>query len=154
MNVYFKARNTEINADMEWYSSEVLSTAEMREMEKLSAEDLIHYAEAVPSWDYLDDGMWDYIAYWYDLPEQGEDFDPEAFLAAAKAAAGIADPESKTWYAVMVDADDTDWGTGSFDLGEAKAMAAEYRANGHEDAYIAVIDDGDDPICIDEIHEF
>lgn len=51
------------------------------------------------------------------------------------------------WYAVMQDSDDDDWGTGSYDLDEAKAMVAKY-----PDGYIAVIDVDGDPICVDEIH--
>lgn len=62
----------------------------------------------------------------------------------------------KYWYAVMRDREDDDWGTGSFDLDEAKAMTRAY-----PEGYIAVID-GDfddnglpttDPICIDEIEQ-
>lgn len=40
-----------------------------------------------------------------------------------------------TWYAVEHDAEDNDWGTGSFDLNEAKKMAKDYGS----DARIAVI---------------
>lgn len=50
------------------------------------------------------------------------------------------------WYAVMQDDDDNDWGYGSYDLEEAKRMAEEFA-----DGYIAVIDEGADPVCIDEI---
>lgn len=53
------------------------------------------------------------------------------------------------WYAAMRDHEDDDWGTGSFDLEEAKRMCR----NMGQDAYIAVIDDNDDPICIDEIEQ-
>jgi hypothetical protein len=60
----------------------------------------------------------------------------------------------KYWYAVMMDREDNDWGTGSFDLDEAKTMATKY-----PEGYIAVIDGGydengnatTDPICVDEI---
>lgn len=55
--------------------------------------------------------------------------------------------ESKIWYAVMRDREDNDWGYGSFDLEEAKKMAR----NMGGDAYIVVIDDGDDPVAIEEI---
>lgn len=55
--------------------------------------------------------------------------------------------ESKIWYAVMRDRDDNDWGYGSFDLEEAKKMARDLGG----DAYIVVIDDGDDPVAIEEI---
>lgn len=62
----------------------------------------------------------------------------------------------KYWYAVQRDPED-DWGSGSFDLDEAKEMAREL---GEETALIAVIDgdydDGGnataDPICIEEIY--
>lgn len=58
-----------------------------------------------------------------------------------------------TWYAVMKDNEDNDWGTGSHDLSEAVDMVRKYRANGYTDAYIAVIDEQGDPICVDEIHD-
>ena len=53
----------------------------------------------------------------------------------------------KKWYAVLVDENDNDWGTGSADLEEAKKMAVNYG----DAAYIAEIEDGDDPVCIHEI---
>lgn len=64
----------------------------------------------------------------------------------------------KYWYAIMLDNEDTDWGTGSFDLDEALAMLAHYRRFSPE-AYIAVIDGGydadgnetTDPIAVDKI---
>ncbi len=49
----------------------------------------------------------------------------------------------KYWYAVQTDSEDNDWGYGSYDLGEAKAMAKEY-----EDGQIAVISEDGDPICV------
>jgi hypothetical protein len=56
-----------------------------------------------------------------------------------------------TWYAVLKE-DGDDWGTGSHNLTEAKKMVAEYKANGYDTAYIAVIDDRTyNPVCIDEI---
>ena len=55
--------------------------------------------------------------------------------------------EKKLWYAVMRDDEDNDWGTGSYNLEEAKEMVKAY-----PEGYIAVIDEGDgDPICVDEI---
>ena len=50
-----------------------------------------------------------------------------------------------TWYAVIADRDDNDWGYGSHDLSEAKQMLkdAEY-----EDGYIAVIEND---VCIEEL---
>lgn len=60
---------------------------------------------------------------------------------------------SKVWYAVMMDNEDTDHGTGSFVKREAIKMAKKYRKNGYKDAYIAVIIQEDD-FCIDEIRDF
>ena len=61
--------------------------------------------------------------------------------------------ESKLWYAVMRDREDIDWGTGSYDLDEAREKMNEWRNDGWEDAYIAVIDmhNEDDPVCVEEI---
>lgn len=56
--------------------------------------------------------------------------------------------EKHYWYAVMRDDVDADWGTGSYDLAEAKRILENY-----PDGYIAVIEEGDDPICIEEIRE-
>lgn len=52
------------------------------------------------------------------------------------------------WYAVMQDSEDSDWGCGSYDLAEAKKMLESY-----PDGYIAVIEMGPDPVCVDEIRE-
>ena len=57
---------------------------------------------------------------------------------------------NKYWYAVMMDNEDVDWGFGSSSLEEAKKMLEQYRAD-YPDSYIAVIDDNDDPICVDII---
>lgn len=65
-----------------------------------------------------------------------------------------ADEAPATWYAVLRDEDDNDWGTGSRDLAEAEEKARWYRANGYPAAYIAVIADGADPICTAEIRDF
>ena len=55
---------------------------------------------------------------------------------------------TKFWYAVLVDEDDNDWGTGSYDLRDAIKMAEKYG----EEAYIAVIEEGElDNVCVDEI---
>lgn len=58
----------------------------------------------------------------------------------------------KIRYAVMRDNEDNDWGYGSADLDEARAMLRTMKENSPE-AYIAVIDDGIDPICIDELRD-
>lgn len=49
------------------------------------------------------------------------------------------------WYAVMKNREDNDWGTGSFNLEEAKKMAQDLGP----DAYIAVIEND---VCIEEIN--
>lgn len=56
--------------------------------------------------------------------------------------------ENKKWYAVVRLDDCADWGTGSYALEEAKEIA---EANG-PDYYIAVIEEGADPICTEEIN--
>lgn len=53
----------------------------------------------------------------------------------------------KYWYAVMRDNDDNDWGTGSYDYDAALAMVQQYLPEG----YIAVIEDGVNPVCVREI---
>ena len=53
----------------------------------------------------------------------------------------------RPWYAAMRDRDDDDWGYGSYDLDEAKKMARDLG----EEAYIAVIQEGGDPVCVEEI---
>ena len=55
------------------------------------------------------------------------------------------------WYAVMQNASDDDWGFGSRDLVVAKAMAQNYNSDGC--AYIVVVEDGADPVAVDEIHD-
>lgn len=52
----------------------------------------------------------------------------------------------KKWYAVQANREDNDWGYGSYDIEEAKAMLKSY-----PEGLIAVIEEGDDPICIEEI---
>lgn len=61
--------------------------------------------------------------------------------------------ETRVWYAVMRDVEDTDHSTGSFDREEAISIALEYRASGDTEAYVALIDPKDD-YCIDEMHDF
>lgn len=50
----------------------------------------------------------------------------------------------RKWYAVLSDADDTDWGTGSHSFSTAKWMLADA---GYEDGRIAVINIEGDPVC-------
>ncbi len=67
--------------------------------------------------------------------------------------------EKKLWYACMMDREDSDWGTGSFDLDEAIKTVKSWKKEDRPEAYIAVIDadyDDDgfettDPICVEEI---
>ena len=65
-----------------------------------------------------------------------------------------AEEPRKLWYAIMMDDDDTDWGTGCDNLEDAIARVKDLRADTYPDAYIAVIDDTGDPVCIDEIRSF
>lgn len=52
---------------------------------------------------------------------------------------------NKIWYAFQRDEDDVDWGSGTYDADEAREWLEE---NPH--GRIAVIDEGPDPIAIDE----
>ena len=54
----------------------------------------------------------------------------------------------RKWYAVMRDREDGDWGYGSYDIDEAKQMLTEEES---PEAYIAVIAEGENPVCVDEI---
>ena len=56
----------------------------------------------------------------------------------------------KKFYAVMADREDTDWGTGSYSLDKAIEMGKE-KKDVYPDGYIAVIEMGSDPICVEEI---
>ena len=56
----------------------------------------------------------------------------------------------KKFYAVLVDREDNDFGTGSYNLDEAIEMV-KFRKDVYPDAYIGVIEMGTDPICVDEI---
>lgn len=51
------------------------------------------------------------------------------------------------WYAVLKDREDNDWGSGSYDYDKAVQMVISNR-DIYPDAYIAVIEEGNDPICI------
>ena len=62
--------------------------------------------------------------------------------------------EKNMWYAILLDNDDRDWGTGSYNLDEAISRAQSLRED-YPETYIAVIDNnGLDPVCIDEIRDF
>ena len=53
------------------------------------------------------------------------------------------------WYAVLRDREDNDWGYGSYDRQEAEKMALEMGP----EAYIAVINNEGDPVCVEEISQ-
>lgn len=57
-----------------------------------------------------------------------------------------------TWYAVLMDKEDNDWGYGSYNLDTAKEMVRK-NLDEHPEAYIAVIEEGSDPVCVDEIYQ-
>lgn len=57
--------------------------------------------------------------------------------------------ENRLWYAVMENRENDDWGTGSYDIAEAKRMCKDLGT----DAYIAVIVEGNNPVCIEEINQ-
>ena len=59
--------------------------------------------------------------------------------------------EQKYWYAVQRSAED-DWGYGSHDRAEAMQMLRKERED-YPDALIAVIEEGDNPVCVEEIRE-
>ena len=92
MSKYVMPIGAKIDENLEWIDASGLSQSELEGMTSMSAEDLIAYADAVPSWDYVEDGMWEFIAYWLDLDlgdyVWGDNgcFDPDAFLTAAKTA--------------------------------------------------------------------
>lgn len=56
--------------------------------------------------------------------------------------------ENKYWYAVMKDREDDDWGYGSYVLEEAKKMVKTF-----PEGYIAIIQEGTDPVCVGEIYQ-
>ena len=92
MSKYVMPIGAKIDENLEWIDATGLRQTELVGMIGMGADDLIAYAEAVPSWDYVEEGMWEFIAYWYDLDlsdygwGDSGDFDPNAFLTAAKVA--------------------------------------------------------------------
>ena len=105
------------------------------------AADTLHYEEHIGSGSYLiwSDGIINIGHFGGKITMQ---YLKDHIDAAVKAA------ESKLWYAVMRDNDDTDWGYGSDDLAKAQEMLKVY-----PDGYIAVIDEsGSEPMCVEEIH--
>lgn len=105
--------------------------------------------------DEFHDG--DFIAFGYNLPEDEEDAQNiiDDFSSHSTDAEDLKTVETEdelfeeqlaevtpAWYAVEMDENDNDWGTGSFDYDEAVAMARRMEAK-----FIAVIRLGDDPVC-------
>lgn len=115
---YFKGKNEPITADMAIYSSDDLSVAEMRELDKMNADDLVVYAEAVPSWDYIEEGMWAYIVQQkgLDVDEDPNNWIPDDILATAKGEISAVEPEydddgnfTKTVFSFDPDADGAEY---------------------------------------------
>ena len=118
----------------------------------MSDAELIKEIVDCNSWDadLLHDLIWRAFP-GYDQPwEVG---DPICYAAAEKLGFDLDSGEEtgaeigKTWYAVLRDQDDNDWGTGSYDYDTAVEMAKAYG----EEARIAVIQEGSGPVCIDVI---
>lgn len=61
-------------------------------------------------------------------------------------------PAQKIWYAVQTSPED-DWGTGSYDIDEAKTMARA-QLDDYPETLIAVIQEGKNPTCLEEIRDF
>lgn len=59
--------------------------------------------------------------------------------------------KERLWCAVCTYPDDNDWGWGAYSLARALKMVRPYIRDG---GYIAVISEGNDPICVQEIREF
>ena len=61
--------------------------------------------------------------------------------------------ENKKWFAVQI-GDNFDWDDGSYNYDEAVERAKEYAEDPKNEGLeirIAVIEEGNDPICIDEV---
>lgn len=112
------------------------------------------YPETVASFDSLDEAKEALTKYASRAEKWGKYWNVEEYYISAEDELDvIVFAEWPKWYAVMVDLDDSDWGTGSHDLAEATAIAKAMRANGNNDAYIAIVDEIGN-VCLDEIHDF
>lgn len=91
----------------------------------------------------------DDLEFWYDGQE--DNLEPDA-SATCSVSLDIDYDEMPCplWYALMTGPDDDDWGTGTYDREEAIARLHDMRGD-YPDAYIAVIQEGENPTCIDEI---
>lgn len=81
-----------------------------------------------------------------EIKEAYEQFKHETSLSFEET---MEDFQESYWYAVLRNKEDDDWGTGSYSLDEAKEMAENYG----EDAYIAVISEEANPVCVEEIYQ-
>jgi len=65
------------------------------------------------------------------------------------------DGKGINWYAVLLDREDNDWGTGSYVSEKAIEMARYYRKNNdYPDAYVVVINlTYSDEVAVEEIHD-
>lgn len=60
----------------------------------------------------------------------------------------------KIWYAVMRDAEDSDWGYGSHNKREAAKMVRKLRREGHPDAFIEIVEmSAGDAVSVGKIHD-
>lgn len=90
--------------------------------------------------------------------DAGVEYDADQFCTDAAVYIDL-DPAAEEapegyWYAVLIDRDDDDWSEGSYDLDEARRKLARLKADGYDEAYIAVIDNNTtNPVCVEEIHE-
>ena len=82
--------------------------------------------------------------------EKGEEFTDENIGWIIERLADDGVVSGKMWYACMVDREDSDFGTGSYSLDKAIEWVKD-RKDVYPDAYIAVVEMGNDPICVDEI---
>lgn len=81
-----------------------------------------------------------------EIKDAYEQFEHETDLSFEET---MEDFQEAHWYAVLRDKEDDDWGTGSYSLEEAKEMAREFG----EEAYIAVISEEPNPVCLEEIYQ-
>lgn len=56
----------------------------------------------------------------------------------------------KLWYAVVYDCEDSDLGSGSFDVEASKAHARKLREEGYLDAHIVVVGEDDEIVEVIE----
>ena len=92
------------------------------------------------------------VVFGYEMPETVEDFEAMCDDSSAwESDSEVLDTVTTIWYAVMTDNDDYDWGSGSYNLDEADERVNNLREQGYTEAYIAVIRENSDPICIEEI---